>query len=146
MLDKCETALHDKQAEGDAALRASQAESHAAIRVEWLKSNEKQMELDAKWATWVNQMQADQAKKQKDVINNFVCHIAELQQQRAQQDEWYGELQQRLHVSESAAQSSVLYQSHSSLLVSVCPPLPLLPSVLYQVPSGQCPPVFACVS
>ncbi len=51
MLDKWETALRDKQAEGDAALHASQAESNAAIRVDRIKSNEQQAALDAKWAT-----------------------------------------------------------------------------------------------
>ncbi len=119
VLDKCEMALRDKQVEGDAALRANQADSNAAIRAEQIKSNEQQMALDAKWATWVNQMQVEQAKKQKDVNNDFMCHIAELQQQRVQQDAWYGELQQRLHVSESAAQSSIMYQLHSNPLVLV---------------------------
>ncbi len=73
--------LHDKQAEGDAALHTSQVEKNAAIRAEWIKSNEQQMALDAKWATWVNQMQAEQAKKQKDMSDDFVHRIAELQQQ-----------------------------------------------------------------
>ncbi len=90
-LDKCETVLHMKQAEGDAALSANQAESdmalhakqaesNAAIRAEQIKSNEQQAELDAKWAAWVNQLQAEQAKKQKDVNDDFACCIADLQQ------------------------------------------------------------------
>ncbi len=51
------------------------------------------MALNAKWATWVNQMQAEQAQKQKEMNDDFTRHIAELQQQRVQQDAWYGELQ-----------------------------------------------------
>ncbi len=97
------------------------------------------------------QLQADQAKKQKEVNDDFTCHIAELQQQRAQQDAEYRALQQRLQVRESAAQSSILYQSQSSPLVSVCTPPPSLPSVSYrmlsvQVPSIQRLPVLARVS
>ncbi len=143
--------LHDKQAESDVALCASQADGNATIRAERAQSTQQQTALDVKWATWVNQLQADQTKKQKDVNDDFMHRIAELQQQRAQQDARYGELQQRLHVSESAAQSSILYQSHSSPLVTVCAPPPPLPSVSYrmplvQVPSVQRPPVFVCVS
>ncbi len=103
---KSEAALRANQAENDTALHAKQVESNAAIRVEWIKSNEKQAELDPKWAAWVNQLQAEQAKKQKDVNDDFTHHIANLKQQRAQQDEWYGELQQRLHISETSAQSN----------------------------------------
>ncbi len=97
-------ALYAKQVENEAALHANQMESNAAIQAEWIRSDEKQKELDAKWAAWVNQMQMEQAKKQKDTSDDFMRRIADLMQQRVQQDERYGELQQTLHVRESAAQ------------------------------------------
>ncbi len=103
-MEKCEMALHAKQAESEAVLHAKQTESDATIWAEWIRSNEKQAELNTKWVAWVNQLQAEQAKKQKDVSDNFVRHIADLKQQ----DERYSELQQRLHMSESSAQSNVL--------------------------------------
>ncbi len=74
-------ALRAKQAESKAMLRAKQTESDATIWAERIKSNEKQAELDAKWAAWVNQLQTEQAKKQKDVSDDFMCHIADLMQQ-----------------------------------------------------------------
>ncbi len=80
-LEKYETTLCDKQAESDAALRASQADRNAAIHAEWAQSTQQQTALDVKWATWVNQLQADQMKKQKDVNDDFMHCIAELQQQ-----------------------------------------------------------------
>ncbi len=91
-MEKCETALCAQQVEGDAALHANQAENdmalrtkqtenNAAIRVEWIKSNEQQAALDAKWAAWVNQLQAEQVKKQKEMNDDFACCIANLQQQ-----------------------------------------------------------------
>ncbi len=42
-----------------AELEQKKVESNAAIRVEWVKSTGQQMALDAKWAMWVNQMQAE---------------------------------------------------------------------------------------
>ncbi len=60
---------------------AKQAESDAAIWAEWIRSNEKQKELDAKWATWVNQLQVEQAKKQKDANDELMRRIANLKQQ-----------------------------------------------------------------
>ncbi len=51
-----------------------------------------------------------------------------------EQDAWYGELQQKLHVSEPVAQSKSLYQSPSILSVPVRA-LPLAPlSVSYRLP------------
>ncbi len=73
--------LHANQAESDMALRAKQAESNTVIWAERIKSNEQQAALDAKWATWVNQMQTEQARKQKEMSDNFACRIANLQQQ-----------------------------------------------------------------
>ncbi len=63
------------------ALCTKQMESDAAIRAEWINSNEKQAELDAKWVAWVSQLQAEQAKKQKDVSDDFVHCITELKHQ-----------------------------------------------------------------
>ncbi len=77
-LEKYEATLRDKQAESDAVLHTSQADRNAAIRVEQAQSTQQQMALDAKW---VNQLQVDQAKKQKDVNDDFMHLIAELQQQ-----------------------------------------------------------------
>ncbi len=70
MLEKCEMML-----------RASHEKKNATIRVEQAQSTQQQMALNAKWATWVNQLQVDQVQKQKDVNDDFVCRIAELQQE-----------------------------------------------------------------
>ncbi len=90
----------------------------------------------------MDQLQADQAKKQKEASDDYMRRIANLNQQCMQQDEWYGELQQRLHVSESSAQSTILHQSHSNPSVSVRMP----PSASYQLPPVPRPCMFACVS
>ncbi len=126
-LEAHEKMLCDKQAENDAALRANQVAKNAAIHTEWVQSAQQKTVNDVKWAAWVQQLQADQAKKQKEVTDDFQHRIAELQQ--------------RLHVSHSPVQPGVLYQSQSSPSVLVHAPPPLLPSV--QVPSVQRPPMFA---
>ncbi len=116
--EKCRAlATHDK------TLRDKQAECNAAIHAKWVQSMQQKAMTDAKWAAWVQQLQADQAQKQKEVSNGFTAHIAELQKQRAEQDAWYGTLQQQVHISEPVAQPSALYQSQSSPLVSVQRPL-----------------------
>ncbi len=124
-----ETTLHKKQKENKAAIQA-------AIHTEWKQSEEKQKDGDAKWAAWVTQLQADLAKKQKEASDDHVRRIAELDQQRMQQDEQYSELQQRMHVSESSAQSTILYQCHGDPSVSVHapPPLPLVLQQLLPMP------------
>ncbi len=56
-------------------------ERNDAVHAERAQSTQQKMVLDAKWAAWVNQLQAEQAKKQKDMNNDFVCRIAKLQQE-----------------------------------------------------------------
>ncbi len=127
-----ETALHVKQMENEATLHEKQKENEAAICAEQIRSEEKQKESDGKWAAWVNQLWADQAKKQKEASDDYMHRIADLDQQCVQQDEQYCALQQRLHVSETSAQSTILYQWHGNPSVSVrVPPPPL--SVLQQL-------------
>ncbi len=83
-LEKRKTAFTEErrlEAErNETALRAKQKESNAAIRAEWIRSDEKQKELDTKWAAWVNQLQADQAKKQKDTNDELTRCITNLKQ------------------------------------------------------------------
>ncbi len=75
---------------------------------------------DQTWTTWMQQLQDD-----------LMRQIAELRQERADQDVRYGELQQKLHVSESVAQSKSLSQSQSVPSVVVSAPPPPQPSVSY---------------
>ncbi len=143
--EKSDVALHAKQTENEVALHAKQMESEATIHTEWIRSDEKQKDTNAKWMAWMNQLQVDQAKKQKEASDDYMRHIADLNQQHAQQDEQYGELQRRLHVSESSVQPTVLYQSHGNPSVSVCAPPPP-PSVSQQLPPMPHPCMLACVS
>ncbi len=108
-LETCEKTLHD-----------SQAEKTAAVHAERVQSVQQKAVTDEKWAAWVQQLQADQAKKQKEETDDLKRRIVALQQER---------MQQKLHVSEPVARSGALYQSQSSPLVSMRVPLPLLPSV-----------------
>ncbi len=82
---------------------------------------------DEKWATWMQWLQTDQAKMQKGATDDFTRRIAELEQQRVDQDVQYGELQQKLHISESVAQSKTLYQAKSVPSLTVRAPPPSLP-------------------
>ncbi len=99
--------------------QVKQKESEATIHAEWLRSEQKQKESDAKWATWMKQLQDEQGKKQKEASDDYVWRITELDQQCVQQDERYIKLQQRLHVSKTSVQSTALYQCHGNPLVSV---------------------------
>ncbi len=47
----------------------------------------------------MQQLQDDQAKRQKEVDDDHKCHVTELDKQRVQQAEQHIEAQWRLHVS-----------------------------------------------
>ncbi len=64
-------------------LREKQKESKAAIHAEQIRSEEKQKESDTKCVACVNQLQADQVKKQKEANDDYMHRIAELNQQHA---------------------------------------------------------------
>ncbi len=88
------------------------------------KSDAQQTESDTKLMAFMHKLQDDQAKRQKEVDEDFVHRVAELDKQHVQQDERNAEMQRRLHVSQTSAQSTALYQFHSNPLVSVhAPPL-----------------------
>ncbi len=80
---------------------------------------------DEEWAAWMQQLQTDQAakeKKEKEATDCLTCRIAELEQQRMEQDARYGQLQQKLHISESVAPSKTLCQSQGIPSVSTRAP------------------------
>ncbi len=137
--ERSEAALCEQQREHDMALREQQRESDTVLC-------DQQKESNAKWEAFVQQLQDDQAKCQKEVEDDYVHRVAELDKQRMQQNEQHIEAQQRLHVSQTSAQSSVLYQfcSDPSVQVSVPPPLPfpqsLPPALLPHVPVCAPPP------
>ncbi len=70
---------------------------------------------DTKWATWVQQLQTEQALKQGKVAEDYACRFAE-------QDALYKELQQKMNVSESVAPSNIVYPSQSTPLVMLSVP------------------------
>ncbi len=140
-MEKCDAALATLQQE---KRKESEAASRAATHAEWLRREEKQKESDAKWAVWVIQLQEDQAKKQKEAIDDYVWRVAELDQQCTQQDQWDGELQRRLHVSQTGVQSTTLYQCHGNPSVSVHA-LPPPPSVSQKLLPAPPPCMPACM-
>ncbi len=125
-----DTALREQQKEHDVALREQQKEHNTAL-------HEQQKESDAKWAAFVQQLQDDQAKCQKEADDDYAHHIAELDKQHVQQDERHIKAQWRLHVSQTSAQSSVLYQFRGDLSVQVHAPPP--PPFLQSLPTALPP-------
>ncbi len=79
----------------------------------------------------MQQLQDDQAKRQKEADDDYACHVTEMDKQCTQQAERHVEVQRRLHVSQTSAQSPTLYQFHSCPSVQV---RALLPSFLQQLP------------
>ncbi len=60
--------------------------------------------MNDKWTVWSQERQADQANAHKEAVDEFACHLTELEREN-------NELQKRVHVSESTAPSRILFQS-----------------------------------
>ncbi len=111
-------------------------------------SDEQCKESNAKWMAFVQQLQDDQAKRQKEVDDDHMCHEAEIEKQCAHKEEGHTEQQRRLCISQNSAQSTALYYYSSSyLLAQARMPLPhvqvhapaLLPSQLNMSPPAPPP-------
>ncbi len=80
-----------------------------SAREEQQKSDECCKEANATWEALVKQLQDDHAKCQKETEEEQVCRDAEMEKKCVQQEEQHAKQQQRLHISQSSAQSTALY-------------------------------------
>ncbi len=118
--------IEKRQVEWAEKARVDKQRSDAAL-------HEQQKESNVKWVAFVQQLQDDQAKCQKEVDDDYVHHVAELDKQRVQQEERHAEQQWRLH-------PQPLLQTQVSLCalplhMQVCVPSP--PSQLNGTPPQQ---------
>ncbi len=91
-----------------------------------------QTERCEEWMAFVQQLQDDQAKHQKEADDDHAHREAKIEKQCVHQEQWHIEQQWRLHVSQNSMQSSALYNYHSYPSVQVH--APLLPSLQQQLP------------
>ncbi len=87
-----------RQVEWVKKARINKEKSETAIHVERQRSDEQHKESDAKWMAFLQQLQDNQAKRQKEADDDYACHATEMDKQHVQHEEWHVKVQQRLHV------------------------------------------------
>ncbi len=97
-------------------------------------SQEEKAASDTKWATWVQQLQVEQALKQEKMAEDYARRFAE-------QDALCKELQQKMYVSEPVAVSKIVYPSQSMPLVTLSVPSQSQLSAPYRIPPALAPSV-----